>query len=99
MAHRSAAHNSAWKAYGAVSAPPLRSGPENPDPAEIAMVSKYVLRYGRKGDGPPKIHRQLWRDALLGFDEGRRKTHLREAAEHYGCDENDNQGGLYAGGG
>ena len=47
----------------------LRSGPANPGPSEIGKVSKYVLCYGRKCVEPPKTHRQIWRDAVLGCDE------------------------------
>ena len=43
--------------------------PENPDPSEIDRDWKYDLFYGRKGVGQPKIQREIWRDAVLGYDE------------------------------
>ena len=69
MTHRSVVHTTARKANGDVSALPLRSVPENPDPSEIARVCKYVLFYGRNGVEQPKIQREIWRDAVLGHDE------------------------------
>ena len=69
MTHRSATHTAAWRANGDVSVLLLRSDPENPDPAEIARVCKYVLCYGCKGVEQPKIQREIWRDAVLGYDE------------------------------
>ena len=69
MAHHSVVHTIAWKANGDVSALLFRSVPENPDPSEIDRVCKYVLCYGCKGVEPPKIRREMWRDAVLGYDE------------------------------
>ena len=69
MTHRSVVHTIAWKANGGVSALLLRSGPEVPDPSEIAMICKYVIRYGCKGVEQPGIHREICRDAVLGYDE------------------------------
>ena len=43
--------------------------PENPAPCEIARGCKYVLFYGRKGVERPKIRRQMWIGAVLGYDE------------------------------
>ena len=42
MTQHSVAHTIAWKANGDVSVLLLRSDPDNPDPAEIARVCKYV---------------------------------------------------------
>ena len=69
MTHHSVSHTTAWVENGDVIVLLLRSGPEDPDPSEIARVCKYVLRHGRKGVGRPRIHREIWRDAVLGYDE------------------------------
>ena len=69
MAHHSVVHTTAWEASGDVSALLLRPGPDNPDPSEIDRVCKYVLVYGRTGVEQPKIQREIWRDAVLGYDE------------------------------
>merc|ERR1712112_756904 len=69
MTQHSVIHTIAWKANGDVSVLLMRSGPENPDPAEIARVCKYVLCYGCKGVEQPKIQREIWRDAVLWYDE------------------------------
>lgn len=49
--------------------PLLRSDPENPGPAEIAMSCKYLISYGRKGVAQTKIQRPMWRNAVLGYHE------------------------------
>ena len=43
MTQRSVTHTIGWGANGDASVLPLRSDPGDPDPAEIAMVCKYVL--------------------------------------------------------
>ena len=67
--HRSVPHTIAWKANGDVGGLRLRSDPASPGPSEIASVCKYLLFYGCKCDEQPKIQRQIWRDAVRGYDE------------------------------
>ena len=69
MTQHSVTHAIVFQANGDVSGLLLRSDPDDPGPAEIARSCKYVLCYGRKGVDRPKIQRQLWTDAVLGFDE------------------------------
>ena len=69
MKHRSVFHTIEWKANGDVSVLLLGSGAENPEPSEIARVFRYFLRYGRKGVEQPKIQRDIWRGAVLGYGE------------------------------
>ena len=77
MAQRSATHTVGWKANGAVAVLLLHSDPNDPDHSKIAMVCKYVLCYGRKGVERPKIHRQIWGDAVLRVDERCEEKALR----------------------
>ena len=69
MTHRDVFHTIARKANGDVIALLFRSGPENPDPTEIARICKYALGYGRKGVAKTQIQREIWRDAVLGYDD------------------------------
>ena len=69
MAMRSVPHTTACGANGDVGVLLFRPGTGNPGPSEIARVCKYALLYGSSGAGGPKIQRQIWRDAVLGYDE------------------------------
>ena len=66
--HHSATHTIGWKANGDVCVLLLRSDPGDPGPAGVARVCIYVLCYGSKWAGRPKIQRQIWRRAFRGVD-------------------------------